>query len=63
MVKDLRPVYTAANEAAALARFQEFDEQWGQRYPAITGDVAVRLDGVRAVPGLRRRGPTGHLHH
>ena len=36
MAKDLRPVYTAANETAALARFQEFDEQWGQRYPAIT---------------------------
>ncbi len=36
MAKDLRPVYTAANEASALARFQEFDEQWGQRYPAIT---------------------------
>ena len=36
MAKDLRPVYTAANEAAALARFGEFDEQWGQRYPAIT---------------------------
>jgi len=36
MAKDLRPVYTAANEAAALARFQEFDDQWGQRYPAIT---------------------------
>ena len=36
MAKDLRPVYTAANEASARARFQEFDEQWGQRYPAIT---------------------------
>jgi putative transposase len=36
MGKDLRPVYTAANESAALARFQEFDEQWGKRYPAIT---------------------------
>ncbi len=36
MAKDLRPVHTAANEAAALARFQEFDDQWGQRYPAIT---------------------------
>ena len=36
MAKDLRPIYTAASEDAALARFQEFDEQWGQRYPAIT---------------------------
>ena len=36
MAKDLRPVYTAANEAAALTRVQEFDDQWGQQYPAIT---------------------------
>ncbi len=34
--KDLRPVYTAPTEAAAQARFAEFDEKWGGRYPAIT---------------------------
>ena len=60
MAKDLRPIYTAANEAAAVARFQEFDEQWGQRYPAITR--MWRSAWVRAVPGLRRGGQTGHLH-
>jgi putative transposase len=32
---DLRPVYTAANEAEAKARFTEFAEKWGQPYPAI----------------------------
>ena len=34
MAKDLRPVYTAATEAAA-ARFDEFTETWGAQYPAI----------------------------
>jgi putative transposase len=32
---DLRPVYTAANEAEARARFAEFAEKWGKPYPAI----------------------------
>jgi putative transposase len=33
---DLRPVYTAASEAEALARFEEFEAKWGTRYPAIS---------------------------
>lgn len=33
--KDLRPVYTAATEAAALERWLEFAETWGGRYPAV----------------------------
>jgi putative transposase len=33
---DLRPVYTAATEAEALARFEEFEEKWGKPYPAIS---------------------------
>jgi putative transposase len=32
---DLRPVYTAATEAEAKARFEEFAEKWGKPYPAI----------------------------
>ncbi|WP_433304237.1 IS256 family transposase [Actinoplanes sp. CA-030573] len=35
LAKALRPVYTAATEAAAKARFGEFTEAWGDRYPAI----------------------------
>ena len=33
---DLRPVYTAATEAQARLRFEEFAEKWGRPYPAIT---------------------------
>ena len=36
MAKDLRPIYTAANEATALARFRSSMSSGGQRYPAIT---------------------------
>jgi len=32
---DLRPVYTAATQAEAWARFEEFAEKWGKPYPAI----------------------------
>ncbi|MDH6284947.1 IS256 family transposase [Prescottella agglutinans] len=35
MSRDLKPVYTAANEAAASERFDEFAAKWGPRYPAI----------------------------
>ncbi|MFJ4651024.1 IS256 family transposase [Nocardia sp. NPDC088792] len=35
MSRDLKPVYTAASEAAARERFGEFTTKWGSRYPAI----------------------------
>jgi transposase-like protein len=35
IAKALRPVYTAPTEAAAMERFLEFAEEWGERYPAI----------------------------
>jgi putative transposase len=35
IAKDLKPVYTAASEAAALDAFVAFSDQWEQRYPAI----------------------------
>lgn len=35
MAKDLRPVYTAVNEADAAGRLDEFHQVWGQKYPAI----------------------------
>jgi transposase-like protein len=35
IAKALKPVYTAATEAAARERFAEFAQAWGDRYPAI----------------------------
>jgi transposase-like protein len=35
ITKDLRTVYTAATLDAATERFSEFEEKWGQRYPAV----------------------------
>jgi transposase-like protein len=35
IAKALRPVYTAPTEAAAQARFDEFAQAWGDKYPAI----------------------------
>src|SRR3954447_7061800 len=35
IARALKPVYTAATEAAALDRFLEFAETWGTKYPAI----------------------------
>lgn len=36
IARDIRPVYTAATEAAARERFTEFTAKWGAQYPAIT---------------------------
>lgn len=35
LAKDLKPVYTAPSEQAALDRFAEFSDKWESRYPAI----------------------------
>jgi transposase-like protein len=37
IAKDLKPVYTAPSEAAALDLFAEFSGKWEKRYPAIIG--------------------------
>jgi len=62
IAKDLKPVYTAASESAALDRFVEFSEKWEKRYPAI-----VRLwtnAWAEFVPFLQfdREIRTDHLH-
>jgi putative transposase len=35
LAKDLKPVYTAPSEQAALDRFADFSGKWEKRYPAI----------------------------
>jgi transposase-like protein len=48
MARDLRPVYTAVNEADAAKRLGEFHDTWGARYPAVRG----LWDSVEFVPFL-----------
>jgi transposase-like protein len=33
--RDLKPIYTAVNAAAARAAFEDLAEKWGPRYPAV----------------------------
>ncbi len=61
IAKALRPVYTAATETAAMERFIEFCEAWGQRYPAIVRLWENAWAENAAVPELRCRDPQGHL--
>jgi transposase-like protein len=35
MARDLKPVYTAPTDAAALDRFAEFSGRWEEKYPAV----------------------------
>ena len=50
IAKALRPVYTAPTEAAAMERFLEFCETWGDPLPGDRAVVGERLGRVRAVP-------------
>ena len=51
IAKDLRPVSTAATEAAAHDRLAEFADRWEARYPAIVKLWESAWAQVRAVPG------------
>ena len=62
IAKDLKPVYTAASEAAALDAFVAFSEKWEQRYPGDHQAVGERVGRVRAVPALRHGNPQRDLH-
>ena len=33
--RDVKPIYTAVNAAAARSAFEELTDKWGQRYPAV----------------------------
>ena len=37
IARDIKPVYTAPTAAAAVARFDEFTDKWGSKYPAAIG--------------------------
>lgn len=37
VARDLKPVYTASTEDAALERLADFADRWEERYPAISG--------------------------
>jgi putative transposase len=58
LAKDLKPVYTASSEQAALDWFAEFSEKWEKRYPAV-----IRLwvnAWAEFVPFPRTRSRTPH---
>ncbi|GER21686.1 hypothetical protein NCCP1664_01830 [Zafaria cholistanensis] len=55
--RDLRPVYTAATEAAARKRLAELEAKWGPKYPAIPKLWHGAWASVRPVPKLGRRDP------
>src|SRR5690606_41794266 len=58
LAKDLKPIYTAPSEQAALDRFAEFSDEWESRYPAIirlwTGAWAEVVPFLRFHVGIRK---------
>jgi putative transposase len=50
LVRDLKPIYTAANREGAEASLAAFEEKWGRRYPMI--GASWRANWERVVPFL-----------
>ena len=61
LARDLKPVYTAANAAAAESALEAVEAKWGTRYPAISRLWRSAWSSVHPVPGLRRGDPAGDL--
>ncbi len=50
VVKDLKPIDTAVDREAAESALEDFDQAWGQQYPAVT--QSWRANWERVVPFL-----------
>ena len=59
--RDLRPIYTAKNEDAALPALDALHDRWGARYTAMIRLWRNAWIEFAAIPGLRRGDPNGHL--
>lgn len=46
LVKDLKPIYAAPNEAAALAALDDFEQRWGTKYPGAAKGWRTRWTEV-----------------
>ena len=62
IAKDLKPVYTAPSEQAALEAFLTFTENMGAALPGDHQAVGERVAGVCAVPAVRHRDSHRGVH-
>jgi len=58
VARDLRAIYTAATEEAALAALEAFEKKWDHRFPSISKSWRSRWENVRPFfsypPEIRR---------
>ena len=58
----LKAIYHAENADAACARLEEFEAEWGKRYPGDRPGLAACLGARRSVLRLRAGDPQNDLH-
>jgi putative transposase len=63
VARDLRPIYTAVDADTALQALEEFDDKWGERFPADQQELAAGLGAGHPVPGVPAASQTRDLHH
>ena len=62
LAKDLKPIYTAPSESAALDAFVAVTRGVGRSVPGDHQTVGVRMGGVCPVPAVRQAHPRCGLH-
>ena len=60
---DLKPIYKAATEEAALVELDRIEETWGTKYPLIIRSWRNKLGRARYVLQVSARDPKTNLHH
>jgi putative transposase len=56
ITRGLKQIYTAPTIEAAEARFAEFSEEWGAKYPAMIKSWAIESLNARFRRSVRHRG-------
>jgi putative transposase len=60
--RDIRPIYTAPNAAAAATALDDLEEKWHDKYGAMIR-LWRNVERIHSVPGLRHRNQEGDLLH
>ena len=63
ILPSIKAIYRAENADQAMVRLEEFEAEWGKRYPAIGQAWRRAWQHVDSVLRLRPRHPQNDLHH
>ena len=63
ILPSIKAIYRAENADMAMVRLEEFEAEWGKRYPAIGQAWRQGMGARDSVLRFRARHPQDDLHH